>query len=79
MKRTCENCEKRWRKDTKAKGCQVLIKILDGECWAWTDDPAWEVKLALKVNRYSGDEIYKNIDKMVKTRPILKSLLQEIA
>ena len=78
MKRTCENCEKRWKKDIKTKGCQVFLKIPD-DCWAWTDDPAWEVKIVLKVNRYSGDETYKNIDRMVKTRPILKSLLKEIA
>ena len=77
MKRTCENCEKRWR-NTKTKGCQVF-KEIPRDCWAWTDDPAWEVKIALKVNRYSGDEIYKNIDRMVKTRPILKSILKEIA
>ena len=77
MKRTCENCEKRWR-NSKTNGCQVFKKIPD-ECWAWTDDPAWEIKIALKVNRYAGDDIYKNVDRMVKTRPILKSLLQEIA
>lgn len=76
MIKNCSNCERRFKEESRA-GCQAF-KEKPVNCWAWTDDPAWEVKIALKVNRYSGDKIYKNIDRMIKTRPVLKSLLKEI-
>lgn len=48
----CNNCEKRWQNGEDKKGCQVFIKK-PKNCWAFTTDKDWEVKVNAVVNAYS--------------------------
>lgn len=48
----CNNCERRWQNGEKRKGCQVLL-AKRRNCWAFTTDKDWEVKVNAAVNAYS--------------------------
>jgi|GEM_PF-2317812 len=51
--RTCSSCEKLER-NGKRKVCPALSPLvgLDRPCWAWTDDPAWRIKLSRAIRGY---------------------------
>lgn len=56
-KQTCETCYKAVRRKGRVIGCQVLKSRKYpferyGKCWAYTDDPAWQRKVAQAVERY---------------------------
>jgi len=53
MRRSCETCERRVKAPGKAIKCKVF-KSKPSECWAWTDDPAWEEKVNQAVAEYTG-------------------------
>lgn len=48
----CDTCAKRIR----PRKCAVLLKMIgeEEECWAWTDDPAWEDEVNKAVDAYGG-------------------------
>jgi len=47
----CHTCEKH----TKNNKCSVLTERigLTKNCWAWTDDPSWFVKVKSEVEMYA--------------------------
>lgn len=47
--RRCENCEKR-----RGGHCTVLSEMIGrhGDCWAFSDDVDWEIKVAAAVAEY---------------------------
>jgi len=49
--RTCQTCAKL----SHYGKCRVLTKRIGntGECWAWTDDPRWQVKAKNAVRNYA--------------------------
>lgn len=49
MKPDCNTCERRDKKH--ADDCTVFETKPD-DCWAWTDDPDWHIKVAVAVKRY---------------------------
>ena len=47
----CETCAKNNRLGT---ACKVLTHMIGKyhECWAWSDDPAWEIKVKADCENY---------------------------
>lgn len=57
MLKTCETCLKAIKKENKVTFCRVLTdhKYFPekyGYCFAWTDEPLWEMKVNLAVEKY---------------------------
>jgi hypothetical protein len=47
----CSKCERRNKR--RPGECKVM-KVQFGSCWAYTDDPDWEVKVRRAVAEYSN-------------------------
>lgn len=45
----CSTCE---RRNKKGEGCQVF-KTKPKQCWAWTDDKEWSVKVEKDIAKYA--------------------------
>lgn len=43
----CKGCQRL----TRTGHCKVMKEKLD-ECWAWTNDPDWDIKVAAQVKEY---------------------------
>lgn len=50
LQKDCTNCERR-DKRTGGRRCRVFIEKPEN-CWAWTNDPDWDVKVEEAVKRY---------------------------
>ena len=61
MIKKCSTCERR-DKRTNGRRCRVFAKKPEN-CWAWTDDPDWEVKVKKAVKRYEEGRCFMNEDR----------------
>ena len=61
MIKNCSTCERR-DKRTNGRSCRVFAKK-PKNCWAWTNDPDWEVKVKEAVKRYEEGRCFMNEDR----------------
>jgi len=56
--RNCDTCAKKRAKKNGKEGCTVLTEMIgrNGDCWSWTDDPNWVVKVQNACREYAGLE-----------------------